>query len=392
MQRPGTRPGGGGAGVQRPGNIRPGVANRPGFDNRAGGYGNRNFGDRNLGIGNRAAIGNRNNVFANSGNINAGNRANLNRTTNVNANFNRANVNAFHGGIGQAGWSGAWRNGYYHGYRNGYYNGWYHPWVNGGWNYWRGGYPFGWGAAAIGAAAALGGPAYYEPAVVYSNPYYIAPETPVATGLDYSQPLPPPLQVTVNAAPTNSVTVAPDDGTGSAPDAPPAVDEPPPPPANVPPQAMKDFDAARESFKAGKYEEALDRVNKAIALLPSDATLHEFRALTLFALKKYREAAASIYAVLSTGPGWNWATVAELYADPKTYTEQFRALEAYQRGNPEDAAAAFLLAYHDLVIGQPDAAARQLEKVVKLQPKDQVSATLLKSLRKPEGEAPAPQQ
>jgi hypothetical protein len=32
---------------------------------------------------------------------------------------------------------------------------------------------------------------------------------------------------------------------------------------------------------------------KAIKLLPSDATLHEFRALTLFAQKKYKDAAAA---------------------------------------------------------------------------------------------------
>ena len=39
--------------------------------------------------------------------------------------------------------------------------------------------------------------------------------------------------------------------------------------------------------------------------------------------------------------------------------EQLRALEAYQRGNADNAAAAFLLAYHDLALGQPRAAIKQ---------------------------------
>ena len=45
----------------------------------------------------------------------------------------------------------------------------------------------------------------------------------------------------------------------------------------------------------------------------------------LFALKRYDEAAAALYAVLSVGPGWDWTTLISLYADPETYTQQLRA-------------------------------------------------------------------
>jgi hypothetical protein len=88
-----------------------------------------------------------------------------------------------------------------------------------------------------------------------------------------------------------------------------------------------------------------------------------------------------IHAVVATGSGWDWPTIRSLYADPATYTEQFRALETYVHNNPDNAAAAFLLAYHDLVIGQPGAAIKQLEKAVNLQPKDTLSARLLTALR-----------
>ena len=67
-------------------------------------------------------------------------------------------------------------------------------------------------------------------------------------------------------------------------------------------QAISTFDAAREAFKAGDYAKALDLVNQAIKTMPNDATLHEFRAQTLFALERYDDAAAALYAVLSAGP------------------------------------------------------------------------------------------
>jgi thioredoxin-like negative regulator of GroEL len=155
---------------------------------------------------------------------------------------------------------------------------------------------------------------------------------------------------------------------------------------------MLNLDAAREAFKRGEYAEALELDDKAIRLMPGDAALHEFRGLTLFALKRYGAAAAAIHAVLATGPGWDWPTVSGLYAGPVTYTEHLRGLEAYQRANPDDPDAAFLLAYHDLVAGRPEAAAEQLARVVKLEPRDVLSARLLQSLRvkAPDGGAPRP--
>jgi hypothetical protein len=50
-------------------------------------------------------------------------------------------------------------------------------------------------------------------------------------------------------------------------------------------------------------------------LLPSDATLHEFRGLTLFAQGNYKDAAATLYAVLAAGPAAGSA-VMETYGMP----------------------------------------------------------------------------
>jgi len=152
--------------------------------------------------------------------------------------------------------------------------------------------------------------------------------------------------------------------------------------------ANKLFDNARAAFKQGDYAKAQELADKAIELLPSDATLHEFRALALFAQKKYKEAAAGLYAVLAAGPGWNWETMSKLYANADTYTKQLRGLEAYMREHPKDAYGHFLQAYHYLVLGSKDAAVQQLKQVVQLEPKDKLSAALVKALTSGEA-APA---
>ena len=143
----------------------------------------------------------------------------------------------------------------------------------------------------------------------------------------------------------------------------------------------------------GDYKAALAQVDQAIALAPDNTVLHEFRGLALFAMGRYKEAAAADYAVLSAGPGWDWTTLSGLYPDVGVYTEQLRALEQYAKSHPAAAEAKFLLADHYLTCGYTDAAAAQLKEVVRLNPKDQLSAQLLNSISAPdaaEQAAPSP--
>jgi tetratricopeptide (TPR) repeat protein len=158
-------------------------------------------------------------------------------------------------------------------------------------------------------------------------------------------------------------------------------------------QAVQFFDQASAAFRNGNYAEAQTLVEKAIAKLPGDATLHEFRALTLFAQKKYQEASAAIYAVLAVGPGWDWQTLKGFYPDLAIYTKQLRDLEQFQRSNPGKGYASLLLAYHYLTLESLDAAAKQLQNAAKAEPKDQLSAQLLAALQKrPDGDTrPRPQ-
>ena len=68
-------------------------------------------------------------------------------------------------------------------------------------------------------------------------------------------------------------------------------------------QATTVFDSAREAFKDGDYTRALELVDQSLKTTPNDATLHEFRALCLFALNRYDEAAARALCRVVGRPG-----------------------------------------------------------------------------------------
>jgi tetratricopeptide (TPR) repeat protein len=227
----------------------------------------------------------------------------------------------------------------------------YHHWHRGYWSWWR---PAGWFVGGVAAGWML---APSQPIIVFNNPFYDKS----VTVFNYSQGLPPPVEDPVNDAQSLDTAES----------------------------AIEIFGQSREAFMTGDYKTALALVDKAIKELPTDATLHEFRALCLFALKDYRQSAATLYAVLAAGPGWDWDTMHALFPDVATYTEQLRTLEAYQRANPKSAEASFVLAYHYLVLGHVDTAIRQLENVVKLLPDSQLSAELLAAL-KVESSPPSP--
>jgi tetratricopeptide (TPR) repeat protein len=189
----------------------------------------------------------------------------------------------------------------------------------------------------------------------FANPYFVAPAigTPVVANLpaayvpDYSRPL---------------------DLTGIA------------PAADGPEQDDSTFLAAREAFMAGDFTRALILTDLALQPHRNEPVLHEFRALCLFALGRYDEAAAALYVVLTAGPGWDWATMVGLYSDVAIYTRQIRDLEASILKNPSVASSRFVLAYHYMVQDHVEQARQQFEEVMKLQPKDQLAAQFGKAL------------
>jgi tetratricopeptide (TPR) repeat protein len=249
---------------------------------------------------------------------------------------------------------GAYHAGWVHGYWNGHNDaawGWRNPYW-GAWGLGLGlgaGLGLGWGLSSWGYGSSLYGLGYMP----YSNPYYygagsvVAGQPLMSAPYDYSQP------INTASAPADDASVSP---------------------------AMALFDAARASFQQGNPTDALQKTDAALATLPSDTTLHEFRALCLFALGRYDEAAATLYSVLSVGPGWDWTTLISLYPSVDVYTTQLRALESYCDANPQSASARFVLAYHYLTEGFTPQAVGVLRQVVALKPGDALSAKLLAQL------------
>jgi tetratricopeptide (TPR) repeat protein len=223
----------------------------------------------------------------------------------------------------------------------------------GGYGGYGGGYGgYGGGYGGSGGYSSWGYPGYgYDSsygAAAYMNPY-------LTTGYstqpyDYSQAIP-----TVASTPVQSSTD----------------------------QALALFGQARDAFKSGDVTLALQQADAALAQNPNDTSLHEFRALCLFALGRYDEAAVPLYAVLAIGPGWDWSTLIGLYPNVEVYTSQLRRLEGFVKANPQSSASLFVLAYQYLTEGFNDAAANQLKQVIALKPNDAVATKLLQQMNAP---------
>ena len=256
---------------------------------------------------------------------------------------------------GHYGWHG-YGHPVYHWYHGDWHDHWYHGWG-----------PVAWGfGIGFGLGVAWDAPWYwgYYP---YYNPYYT--EVIVVPGgvIDYSRP------IVVAAPPAGSMAAVNQAATDA--------------------EVARLLDTARGAFTRGDYQLAMAEVNQAIARQPNDGVLHEARALILFAMKQYKAAAAAVYAVLAVGPGWDWATLCGFYPNPDVYTAQLRDLEQYRNAHPDLPEVHFLAAYHYMTCQHPEAAARELQTVVRLSPRDQLASQLLAGLSsdKPGAETvPAP--
>jgi tetratricopeptide (TPR) repeat protein len=340
---------------------------RPGINNFAGAN---NF-NREINVNNFNRIGN-NNLAVNRGNINNLRPWNNGFQPNGRWNNNRP-YNGYHNN---------WVNGYWPGHYGGWgygglgygglgYGGWgygglgYGGWGYGGLGY--GGYGMGLPILAglgVGAFGAWGMNPYsygwgYSS---YANPFmgmgysglgmgnYGYAGGVIPTSYDYATPLD-----TVAATPAEEVVT----------------------PAN------STFDQARDAFKSGNYPQALDLINQTIKATPNDADAHEFRAVILFAMGQYKDAATALYTVLASGPGWDWTTLISLYPNVEVYTQQLRSLEQYRTQNPNDPSSRFVLAYLYTTQGANAAADAEFQALHKLIPNDPLITRLDRTLTNP---------
>lgn len=203
-----------------------------------------------------------------------------------------------------------------------------------------------WGLASW----TLGRLAYDTGYYTYYNPYVAPPVTTRTTVIRYAEP------ITVVAS--NSEPETEEIATTNA------------------EKATAAMDRARAAFSSGDYVSSLGAVDEAISHTPGDQVLHEFRALSLFALGRYNDAAGVLNPVLASGPGWDWDTLIGFYGNADDYTDQFRKLEDYVVANPDAPEPHFLLGYHYLVGENLVEAHAMFDQVVALQPADSVAKQL----------------
>ena len=224
--------------------------------------------------------------------------------------------------------------------------------------YGYGGRPLGWGLGGWGLGTTVYTSGYY----VYENPYF----TPIVSQTmvyDYSQPIPVSTQPLPSGVASSLPGLPPIEGST--------------------PGENPVFGIARDSFRNGDYPAALREIDAAIQQSPTDAVVHEFRSLVLFALHDYHQSAAVIHSVLAIGPGWNYTTLSSLYPNPFVYSDQLRQLEDFTRENSLAADAHFLLAYHDLINSRKEGAIAELQQVLNLIPGDRLSSELLAMVKGP---------
>lgn len=265
----------------------------------------------------------------------------------------------------------------------------YPPYYNNYNNYWHSGY---WGGGLRGWAQwgkALAerafprwsvGPLYYLSGYgQYRNPFVSLGESPSPPHLDYRKPLVDFSADETPRPPSTKEGDSLDDRAAAAADEAQRYQEAREFLVRSPQMTagLKALDAAREAFRNKDYDTALRRTDEALGHLPRDSDFHEFRALVLFARGEYQQAAATMYAVLSVSPGWDWTTLSSMYADPDELTRHLRQLETYRKQHPDEAGASFLLAYHYMTCRHAASAIRQLRNVLRLIPDDNLVPPLI---------------
>jgi tetratricopeptide (TPR) repeat protein len=368
--------------------------------------GNSNVGSNNQVINNQVI----NNQVTNINNINNINNVNSNnRVTNVNHNWgnqwtnNRTTVwnntrvvnnrpviinqnfsSSVNYAYRPAAWGARpwWSNSTYHSWHHGSWNyGWNNNWQTyhrpyyrppGAYlpgyqvNYYDNGNHFG-AAAAWGIAAwSLGRLAFDSGYNTYRNPYQAPPVQTQRTVINYTMPM---------SVVASKEVPEPEDAALTSEE-----------------KSTAAIERARGQFSAGDYLSALKSTDESISYAAGDSALHEFRALCLFALGRFGDAAGVLNPVLASGPGWDWSTMAAFYRDSETYAGQLRKLESYVGANPKSADSQFLLGYHYMVAGFIDQAYVMFDRVVELQPADSVAVQLrnLAESSSPEAETRTP--
>jgi hypothetical protein len=185
-------------------------------------------------------------------------------------------------------------------------------------------------------------------------------------------------------------------GTGYGPAYAPAAYENATPPAAAPMtaakveastlQASREFaDKGEAAFRTRDYAGAVYALRHAAVDDPNNAVVTLLLGQALFATGRFDEAAGATQAAMRQLSADRWGVVishyTELYADTKDYTQQLRTLEKAVKEKPDAPALRFLAGFHYAYLGFTQQAIDQLERALKLSPRDELARQLRDELR-----------
>ena len=150
-------------------------------------------------------------------------------------------------------------------------------------------------------------------------------------------------------------------------------------------------------FRARDYKAAVYDWKHAALDDPTNGVLVMMLSQAFFATGQFNEAAGAVQHGMQLLPKQEWGVVVknykELYGNVQDFTDQLRALEKAVKEKPNDPALRFLAGFQYAYLGYPKEAVDQLDKGLKLAPRDEMAKKLRDEMaaKLPKAvEAPAP--
>ncbi len=133
-------------------------------------------------------------------------------------------------------------------------------------------------------------------------------------------------------------------------------------------------------FRARDYKAAVYDWKHAALDDPTNGVLVMMLAQAFFATGQFDEAAGAVQHGMQLLPKQEWGVVVknykELYGNVQDFTDQLRALEKAVKDKPNDPAMRFLAGFQYAYLGYPKEAVDQLDKGLKLAPRDEMAKKL----------------
>jgi hypothetical protein len=149
-------------------------------------------------------------------------------------------------------------------------------------------------------------------------------------------------------------------------------------------RGAREFAHDSRLFHARNYPLVLRRLDRALGRETEDRDLLQLRSLTHLVQGDFKSASADATLVLAQDDVWDWSTLRSLYHAADEYTAMYRALEDRVVANPNAIDLRILLAYHNLMLGHRDAARRHFERVLSLDPSNEVARRMVAAEQPPQ--------